>query len=122
MSLDDADLADMDESELRDLIQRAQKALDRIVSKRARRTLKEAKRIAAEVGYEVTFTKPGRGDGRRRRKAEGAKQPAGSSRGKVAPKYRNSDNPGETWTGRGRQPRWVQAALAEGRSLSDLAI
>src|SRR3954468_12697616 len=112
----------MDEGELRDLIQRAQKALDRIVSKRAQRTLKEAKRIAAEVGYEVTFTKPGKGDGRRRQKAGETKQSAASSRGKVAPKYRNPDNLAETWTGRGRQPRWVQAALAHGRALSDFAI
>ena len=120
MASNDADLAGMDEGELQDLIQRAGKALDRMVAKRARRTLKEAKRIAAEVGYEVTFSKPGRGD-RRRKKAVETK-PAASSREKVAPKYRNPDKPSETWTGRGRQPRWVQAALAEGRSLSDLAL
>jgi DNA-binding protein H-NS len=47
---------------------------------------------------------------------------APSSRRKVAPKYRNPDNAGETWTGRGRQPRWVRAALAEGRTLADLAV
>ncbi|MGZ9032950.1 MAG: H-NS histone family protein [Rhodospirillales bacterium] len=40
----------------------------------------------------------------------------------MLPKYRNPDNPEETWSGRGRQPRWVQAALAEGETLDDLAI
>ena len=29
----------------------------------------------------------------------------------VAPKYRNPDNPEQTWTGRGRQPTWVKEAL-----------
>jgi DNA-binding protein H-NS len=124
MAANNVDVEGLSEGELRELIERAQTALDRKVAKRARRTLKEAKRLAAEVGFEVTFTKPGRGDGRKRRTAGDAEPApaAPSSRGKVAPKYRNPDNPAETWTGRGRQPRWVQAALAEGRSLSDFAI
>lgn len=40
---------------------------------------------------------------------------------KVAPKYRNTET-GETWTGRGRQPKWVEAALASGKKLEDLAV
>lgn len=41
---------------------------------------------------------------------------------KVAPKYRNPENRLETWTGRGRQPRWLAAALKTGRKLTDFAI
>ena len=37
-------------------------------------------------------------------------------------KYANPADPAQTWTGRGRRPRWADAALAEGKSLSDLAI
>ena len=37
-------------------------------------------------------------------------------------KYANPANRAETWTGRGRKPRWVEAALKAGKSLSDLAI
>ncbi|MEY3251648.1 MAG: hypothetical protein RL227_621 [Pseudomonadota bacterium] len=40
---------------------------------------------------------------------------------KVAPKYRHPDT-GETWSGRGLQPKWLKAALADGRSLSDFAL
>lgn len=29
----------------------------------------------------------------------------------AAPKYRNPANPDETWTGRGRKPNWLVAAL-----------
>ncbi len=41
--------------------------------------------------------------------------------GKVAPKYRDAST-GETWSGRGLQPRWLKAALAAGRKISDFAI
>lgn len=40
----------------------------------------------------------------------------------VAPKYRHLQNPSLTWTGRGKQPRWVADYLAAGKSLSDLLI
>jgi DNA-binding protein H-NS len=39
---------------------------------------------------------------------------------KVAPKYRGLS--GETWTGRGRQPKWVDVALKEGKKLEDFLI
>jgi DNA-binding protein H-NS len=40
----------------------------------------------------------------------------------VHPKYRNPAIPSETWSGRGRQPLWVIALLAEGISLDDCRI
>ncbi len=47
----------------------------------------------------------------------------GKSRGKVAPKYRNPKNASETWTGRGRRPRWLESALRKrGVKLDDFAI
>src|SRR5580692_6138667 len=39
----------------------------------------------------------------------GAKGMRGGLRGSVAPKYRNPDNPAETWAGRGLKPRWLAA-------------
>jgi DNA-binding protein H-NS len=58
-------------------------------------------------------------------KAGGAKAPGtggnASAGRKVAPKYRNAVT-GETWTGRGLQPKWVQAAVASGKKLEDFAI
>lgn len=50
------------------------------------------------------------------------KAKAKKPRGKVAPKYKNPANGSETWTGRGRQPRWVADALTGGKSLEDLLI
>ena len=39
-----------------------------------------------------------------------------------APRYRNPADGGQTWTGRGRQPRWIAEALASGRSLEEFKI
>jgi DNA-binding protein H-NS len=41
---------------------------------------------------------------------------------KVAPKYRNPENRTETWTGRGRQPRWLTAAIKAGKKRSNFLI
>jgi DNA-binding protein H-NS len=41
---------------------------------------------------------------------------------KVHPKYRNPDRPSETWSGRGKQPRWVGAQLRSGKKVNDLLI
>lgn len=41
---------------------------------------------------------------------------------KGGPVYRNPSNSAETWTGRGRQPKWVRDALANGACLEDLVI
>ncbi len=38
------------------------------------------------------------------------------------PAYRNPFNSAETWTGRGRHPKWVRDALTRGACLEDLAI
>ena len=37
-------------------------------------------------------------------------------------KYANPADPSQTWSGRGRRPRWVDQALADGKGLADLAI
>jgi len=54
--------------------------------------------IAVEAGFKISELFGGRG---------------GKGR-KVAAKYANPDNPSETWTGRGRKPRWLAARLKAG--------
>jgi DNA-binding protein H-NS len=39
---------------------------------------------------------------------------------KVPPKYRSAE--GDTWAGRGATPRWLKAAIKEGKKLEDFAI
>lgn len=36
------------------------------------------------------------------------------------PKYHNPNQPSQTWSGRGRRPRWVRSLLADGKTKQDL--
>ena len=46
----------------------------------------------------------------------------GRKLGKVPPKYRNPANPTDTWTGRGKQPRWLADLVKKGRKPEDFLI
>jgi DNA-binding protein H-NS len=48
-------------------------------------------------------------------------KPRAGKGGKVAAKYRNTAT-GDTGSGRGLQPKWLKAALASGRKLTDFAV
>jgi DNA-binding protein H-NS len=41
---------------------------------------------------------------------------------KVFPKYQNPTVPSETWSGRGKQPRWLVLALKAGGTIEDFKI
>src|SRR5436309_15959330 len=98
-------LSTMDVQSLMDLRKRVDKAL---LERRAEmeKQLASMDRTIALLG--------GERDGRRARRVS-------ASRGrKVAPKYRGPS--GETWAGRGARPRWLVAAIKEGKKLDDLLI
>src|SRR5437868_2926367 len=40
----------------------------------------------------------------------------------VVPKYRNPDDASETWSGRGKRPRWLAALLKTGKHIDDFRI
>ena len=92
--------------ELADLEGRVRKAITN-VKERERSDLKQKiASLAENAGFTVSeLFGAGRGKG-----------------GKVAVKYRNKDNPAETWTGRGRQPKWLAARLSKGAKLSDFTL
>jgi DNA-binding protein H-NS len=62
--------------------------------------------MAATAGFKISDLFGGRG---------------GKGR-KVAAKYANPDNPSETWTGRGRKPRWLSAKLKDGDKIDKYLI
>src|SRR5690606_26479613 len=66
--------------------------------------------MAESLGYKIEELA---GSARAGKRANGSK---------VAVKFRNKDNPDETWTGRGRQPKWLAAKLAKGAKLADFAV
>jgi len=53
---------------------------------------------------------------------KGGKKTARPSGGRAKPKYRNPANPSDTWSGRGRQPRWLAALIQEGKAPSEFLI
>jgi DNA-binding protein H-NS len=111
------DLSGYSRAELRKLIADAQAELTR-QDEQARERLREKLQAEAEAeGFTVAelFSAPGA-------VTQTAPKAAKADRGAVAPKYRNPDDPAETWTGRGRQPRWVKVQLEAGRSLDAFLI
>lgn len=43
-------------------------------------------------------------------------------KGAAPAKYRNPADPGQTWSGRGRQPGWFKAGIAKGKKADDFLI
>ena len=40
----------------------------------------------------------------------------------VKAKFRNPDQPSETWSGRGKRPRWLDAKLRSGEQIDDFRV
>jgi DNA-binding protein H-NS len=91
--------------DLKDLRKDVDKAISEFAERQKAEARAELEKKAKELGFSLEELVSGK-----------------QKRAKVAPKYRNPANASETWTGRGRRPRWVEAALAAGKSLDDFAI
>jgi len=59
---------------------------------------------AAELGFEISDLLPPK------------------EKVKAHPKYQNPIDPKDTWSGKGKPPNWVKAALDSGKTLDDLLI
>ena len=105
------------------LIQQARKQ-QAVVAKRAPIAKVRAKltKLAKAEGYTVEELFGAAAPARGRKAATKASPKAGRKLGKVAPKYRNPDNAKDTWTGRGRQPRWMAELVAAGKKVEDFLI
>ncbi|GAB6194989.1 H-NS histone family protein [Lysobacter xanthus] len=124
------DLNSMSAKELEALIAQAKKRRT-VLSKRkpVAAVRKRLEQIARAEGYSIAElfgtrsapSAPAAGAEPRTRRAPNRK-PSKMAGTKVAPKYRNPDNASETWSGRGKQPRWLQAQTGNGRALDDFLI
>jgi DNA-binding protein H-NS len=105
------DLNSMSRNELIKLRADVDKAIATVAERERRAALEAAERVAAEHGFslsELTGVVSGKA-------ARGMKP-------KSPAKYRNPANSDDTWSGRGRKPRWILEVEAAGRPLSDFAI
>lgn len=94
--------------ELRELKARVERAITSFEDRKKKEAMAELEARAREMGFSLAELT---GGARKRR-----------SSGPVAAKFANPADPTQTWSGRGRRPKWVTEALSEGRKLSDLAI
>ena len=79
----------------------------------------ELTRLAKAEGYTIEELFGGSTPARVARKTSAR---AARKLGKVAAKYRNPENAKETWTGRGKHPRWMAALIAKGKKADDFLI
>jgi DNA-binding protein H-NS len=93
-------------AKLQDLKTQIEAAINAKVSERRRELETELAKLAQFGGRGGKAIRSGRG----------------GARGAVAPKYRNPENPAETWAGRGLRPRWLTAAIKGGKKIEDFAI
>jgi DNA-binding protein H-NS len=101
------DLNSLSQRELKDLQSRIARAISSYEDRRKKEVLAELEEKAREMGYSLA-------------ELTGVAQTR--KRAPAAAKYANPDDPSQTWTGRGRQPRWFAAALAAGRSAQSMTI
>lgn len=102
------DLKSMNHSQLSDLIARAQARQRELVREKAARLRDKIHALVEAEGLGIDDVLGSRG-----KRAAAVR--------KVKPKYRDPAT-GETWTGRGKRPRWFSAALSAGKKEKDLLI
>ena len=100
------DLVAMAKDVLEKLKTQVEKALKSVDARRRAEAKKAAETAAKEFGFNLD-------------ELIGAGGPKAT---KGAPKYAHPQDASQTWTGRGRKPKWVVDWLASGKALDDLAI
>jgi DNA-binding protein H-NS len=101
------DLNNMNLKDLKDLHARVGRAISGFEDRKRKEALAELEEVARAKGFslaELTGTVTLR------------------KRSPAVAKYANPSNASETWSGRGRKPRWFVAALKAGRNPSDMSI
>ena len=97
------DLSGLNIDQLTDLVGKAQTEMASREKQRRKDLRSELERRVTAEGYKLGDIFPELENG-----AAGGRQ-----RRKMPAKYRNPQNPDETWTGIGRSPKWVQAIVEE---------
>ncbi|MEA3413858.1 MAG: H-NS histone family protein [Pseudomonadota bacterium] len=100
------DLTRLSEKDLGKLSSDITKEIKSRQDEERKRVLKEMKDLAASIGSTVE-------------ELVGTSAP---KKRRIPPKYRNPKDASQTWTGRGKQPRWIRDSLASGKKLTDLAV
>ena len=90
------------------------KAIESKRSETRNKAIEELRQVAEKNGFDLKELVGG-SSGR-------SKKTSSRRTGKVAPKYRHPDEPDVTWSGRGRQPKWVAEYEKKNGSLAGITI
>ncbi|MGH8041104.1 MAG: H-NS family nucleoid-associated regulatory protein [Rudaea sp.] len=101
-------LKNLNKKQLAELIQRASSRSRELDAAEMDKVRADVRAYSKSLGYTIEQLFGGRGRKKQRRKA--------------APKYRNPADSSQTWSGRGKRPRWFNAAIKAGRKEKDLLI
>ncbi|MFT4150751.1 MAG: H-NS histone family protein [Paracoccaceae bacterium] len=101
------DLNALSLKELRDLQSQVAKAIATYEDRKRKDALAELEDKARSMGFSL---------------AELTGMQVARKRAASTAKYANPVNPADTWSGRGRKPRWFSEAIEAGKSAADLAI
>lgn len=101
------DLNNMSLKDLKDLQARVTKAVSTFEDRKKKEALAEIEEMARAKGFSLSEL-TGMGGPKKRAPATA--------------KYANPANASDTWSGRGRKPRWFEAALKSGKSPTDMSI
>ena len=102
------DLNKLNHNQLSELIQRAESRKGELNRERAAKVRTKVIAFAATEGFTIEELFGGRSRKKTRQKAKA--------------KYRNPADHAQTWSGRGKRPRWYNAALAAGKKEKDLLV
>lgn len=101
------DINSLSLKELKDLQSQVAKAIASFEDRKKKEALAELEEIARAKGFSL---------------AELTGVAVTRKRAPATAKYANPADSSDTWSGRGRKPRWFAAALAAGKTPEDLAL
>lgn len=104
-------MTDLSVEELETLQQKAKV----LIASKKEQAVQEAYKKVVEIAKELDMTVE-------QLVEQGSQKPKVTTRKTVQPRYRNTNNLNDTWTGRGKQPRWLVAELAKGAKIEDFLI
>lgn len=101
------DINSLSLKELKDLQSQVAKAIISFEDRKKKEALAEIEEIARAKGFSL---------------AELTGASVARKRAPAVAKYANPDDSSDTWSGRGRKPRWFVAALAAGKHPEEMSI
>lgn len=105
--MSEINLNEMSLKELKDLQTQVTRAIGSFEDRKKKIALAELEEKAREMGFSLA-------------ELTGTSVPR--KRAPASAKYANPENAADTWSGRGRKPRWFDAALKSGKRPEDMAL